>query len=96
MPSSQTVPALISLYSPLGAHILDKDQDSGTHHHLQLGFSQATRHGSAQPSHTVPGSTHMLWWDNIPGKQAILPSEVDTIMLLTLGAGARNLFPLLM
>lgn len=91
-PRSQTVPALTALYPPMGAHTLDKDQDSVTHHHLHLGFCQATRHRSAQPSHTVPGSPQMLWWDNIPGQQAILSSRVGTIMLLTLGAGTWDIY----
>lgn len=85
----------MALHPPMGAHILDKDQDSVTRHHLQLGLCQATRCGSAQPSHTAPGSPQMLWWDNTPGQQAILFSEVDTIVLLTRGAGAGDLFPLL-
>lgn len=67
LPGSRTVPALLTSHPPTGAHIPDKDKGSVTHHHLQLRFWHSPKHGSAQPSHTVPGSPQMLRGDHILG-----------------------------
>lgn len=54
LPGTRTVPALLSLHQPMGAHLPDKDKGLVTHRHPQLWFWQAPRHGSAQPHSAQP------------------------------------------
>lgn len=96
LPGSRTVPAPLALHPPMSARIPEKDKGSVTTAICSFVFgrypdtvqpSQATRQCPA--AHRCCGGT--TYW----GQQATLSSEVDTILLLTLGAGAGDLSPLL-
>lgn len=67
LPVSRTAPALLASHPPMGAHVPDKDEGSVTPHHLQLHFWPTPKHGSAQPSHTVPSSPRLLQGDHTLG-----------------------------